>query len=110
MNVPRGRPGRSTPSSAKSELGASAILIAFALVLLLGMAAFSIDLGFGFTESRDDVTAADMGVMAGAVSSLGSNAVVPAQILSFARPTLPTSYTNASWQASCAAWTDREVT
>ena len=86
--------------AASSERGASAMLIAFCLVLLLGMAAFAIDLGFGFNERRDDVTAADMGVMAGAVSSLSSNAQVRDQILSFARQNLPTAYSNAQWQTA----------
>ena len=95
--------------AASSERGASAMLIAFCLVLLLGMAAFAIDLGFGFNERRDDVTAADMGVMAGAVSSLGSNAQVRDQILSFARQNLPTAYSNAQWQTAWQGCTDPEL-
>jgi hypothetical protein len=95
--------------AASSERGASAMLIAFCLVLLLGMAAFAIDLGFGFNERRDDVTAADMGVMAGAVSSLSSNAQVRDQILSFARQNLPTTYSNAQWQTAWQGCTDSEL-
>ena len=95
---------------ADSELGASAILIAMMLVLLLGMAAFAIDLGFGFNERRDDVTAADMGVMAGAVSSLGSNAQVRDQILSFSRQNLPTAYSDAQWKTAWEGCTDPELT
>ncbi|HEY7582346.1 MAG TPA: hypothetical protein VIB78_01825 [Acidimicrobiia bacterium] len=91
------------------ERGASAILIAFGLVLFLGMSAFAIDLGFGLTERRDDVTAADVGVMAGAVDSLGSNAVVRDQILSFTRQNLPTTYSNAQWQALWEGCTDPEM-
>ena len=110
MNLNIGEPGRPGPSWQKSERGASAILIAFALVLLLGMAAFAIDLGFGLNERRNDVTAADMGVMAGAVSSLGTNAQVRDQILSFARQNLPTTYTNAQWQTAWEGCTDPEMT
>ena len=104
------RRGRPRLAMANSQRGASAILVAFCLVLLLGMAAFSIDLGFGLSERRDDVTAADMGVMAGAVSSLGSNAVVRDQILSFARQNLPTTYSNAAWQTMWQGCTDPEMT
>ncbi len=103
---------KSQPSglfTSKPELGSSALLIALCLVLLLGMAAFAIDLGLGLTERRNDVTAADMGVMAGAVSSLGSNAQVRDQILSFARQNLPTAYTNAAWQTMWEACTDPEL-
>ena len=93
----------------RSELGASAILIALCLVLFLGMAAFAIDLGFGFNERRNDVTAADVGVMAGAVSSLGTNAQVRDQILTFTRRNLPTAYTNAEWQTLWEGCTDAEL-
>ena len=96
-------------TEAQSELGASAILIALCLVLFLGMAAFAIDLGFGFNERRNDVTAADVGVMAGAVSSLGTNSQVRDQILSFTRQNLPTSYTNAQWQTLWEGCTDAEL-
>lgn len=92
-----------------SERGASAILIALCMVLFLGMAAFAIDLGFGFNERRNDVTAADMGVMAGAVSSLGTNAQVRDQILSFARQNLPTAYSNAQWRTLWEGCTDPEL-
>jgi hypothetical protein len=92
------------------ESGASAILVAFALVLFLGMSAFAIDLGFGLTERRNDVTAADVGVMAGAVDSLASNAVVRDQILSFTRQNLPTTYSNAAWQALWEGCNDPEMT
>lgn len=102
--------GRFDPTDGQSERGASAILIALCLVLFLGMAAFAIDLGFGFNERRNDVTAADMGVMAGAVSSLGTNSQVRDQILSFTRQNLPTAYSNAQWQTLWEGCTDPELT
>jgi hypothetical protein len=109
MNIHSRQSVRSEFSTAKSELGASAILIALCMILFLGMAAFAIDLGFGLSERRNDVTAADMGVMAGAVSSLGSNAQVRDQILSFARQNLPTAYSNAAWQTIWEGCTDPEL-
>ena len=78
------------PSGPESERGAAAILIASCLVLLLGMAAFAIDYGFGLNERRVDVAAADIGVMAGAVESLGTTADIRDQILSFTRLNLAT--------------------
>ncbi len=50
------------------ERGVSAVLIALSMMLVLGFAAVAIDLGFGFNERRQDQTAADLGVMAGAVN------------------------------------------
>jgi hypothetical protein len=78
-------------------------------MLFMGMAALAIDLGFGFGERRVDVTAADLGVMAGAVETLGSAAQVRDQILSFTRANLPTSYTNADWQALWQGCIDTEL-
>ncbi len=91
------------------ERGASAVLVAFSLILVMGMAALAIDVGFGLSERRDDVAAADVGVMAGAVDSLGSNAVVRDQILSFTRQNLPTTYSNAAWQTLWEGCTDSEL-
>jgi hypothetical protein len=49
------------------DRGASAITIAFMMVLFMGIAAIAVDLGLGFNERRVDQTGADTGVMAGAV-------------------------------------------
>lgn len=49
------------------DRGASAVTIAFMMVLFMGIAAIAIDLGLGFNERRVDQTGADTGVMAGAV-------------------------------------------
>ena len=97
------------PSGPESERGAAAILIATCLVLLLGMAAFAIDYGFGLNERRVDVAAADIGVMAGAVESLGTTADIRDQILSFTRLNLATVYTNAEWQTLWQGCQDTEL-
>lgn len=49
-----------------SERGATAIVVAFCLILLMGMAAVSIDLGAAFNERRQDQSAADVGSLAAA--------------------------------------------
>ena len=92
-----------------SERGAAALFIASCLVLLLGMAAFAIDYGFGLNERRVDVAAADIGVMAGAVESLGSTADIRDQVLSFTRLNLSTVYTNAEWQSQWEGCQDTEL-
>lgn len=96
-----------TARRSHDEAGASAMLVALSLVLLLGMAALAIDIGFGFNERRQDVAAADTGVMAGAVSVVfneGNDPLV-AQVLDKVRSNLDTVYTDSDWQAlwrSCA--------
>ena len=93
----------------ESERGAVALFVAICLVLLLGMAAFAIDYGFGLNERRSDIAAADLGVMAGAVESLGTTADMRDQILSFTRLNLETVYTNAEWQALWQGCRDTEL-
>ena len=96
-------------SGPESERGAAALFVALCLVLLLGMAAFAIDYGFGLNERRVDVAAADIGVMAGAVESLGTTADIRDQILSFTRLNLSTVYTNAEWQTLWQGCQDTEL-
>jgi hypothetical protein len=95
-----------TPSH---ERGASALLIAACAVLFLGIAALAIDIGFGFSERRRDVSAADVGVMAGAVESLGTTAQIRDQILTFTRQNLDTSYTDSQWRALWEGCADPEL-
>lgn len=100
---------RNLSMRSEPERGAAALLVAACLLLFVGMAALAVDLGFGFGERRVDVTAADLGVMAGAVETLGSAAQVRDQILTFTRANLPTSYTNAEWQTLWQGCTDTEL-
>lgn len=65
------RPSRSI----QSDKGTSAVLVAFSLVLLMGMAAIAIDYGFGTNERRLDQTGADTAVMAGAVELVTGGSV-----------------------------------
>lgn len=89
-----------------AEKGASAILVALIMVLLLGMAALAIDIGFGLNERRGDVTAADTGVMAGAVSVVFNDSLTVDQALDKVRLNLDTTYSDAEWQAIWEACTD----
>ena len=84
-----------------SEKGAVAILASAALILVLGIAAFAIDLGLGFSERRGDQTAADVAAMAGAVETLGSNATIRDYILDFAERNVPSGSITVEQWASC---------
>lgn len=85
----------------ESERGATAILVAFCMVLLMGIAAIAIDLGFGFNERRQSQTAADMAVMAGATEEVlsGDEQAVVANVLAFARANVNATYEEAEWQS-----------
>lgn len=66
-----------------SERGASAILVALSLLLLLGMAALTVDIGGAFDDRRQQQSAADVGSLAAvqyANTNLGSSALCPGSL------------------------------
>jgi hypothetical protein len=79
------------------ERGATAVLVAATMIVLIGMAAIAIDVGAGFNERRQDQTAADLSVMAGAINSVNGGTAVRTQVLDLAERNL--SYTSAEEQA-----------
>jgi hypothetical protein len=88
------------------ERGATAILVAASLFLIIGMTAIAIDAGMGWTERRADQTAVDLGAVGGAVELLvgtsagnvSEEAMVQAA-LDYVRINLPTAYSDGEWQA-----------
>ncbi len=95
-------------SGVDGERGASAILIALSLLVLLGFAAIAIDLSVGFNQRRQDQTAADIGVMAGAIETLGPNTKIRDLILDFTRRNVVADYSAADWQTLWEACQDPE--
>ncbi len=58
----------------RHDKGATAVFIAFSMVMIIGSVAIAVDLGLGFNDRRVDQTSADTGVMSGAVELvLGSS-------------------------------------
>ena len=51
-------------SQGDSERGASAILVALAMMALMGFAAIAVDAGLGFGDRRQQQSAADVGALA----------------------------------------------
>jgi hypothetical protein len=90
----------------RSERGATAIVVAIAMLVILGFAALVIDLGAGFNERAQDQAAADSSVMAAAIDVLGNVEVMRDQALEFARTNLDTAYTDAEWAAMWESCTD----
>ncbi|HEX6302514.1 MAG TPA: Tad domain-containing protein [Acidimicrobiia bacterium] len=82
--------------------GATAIIIAFTMVVIMGIAAIVVDAtGAGFNERRQDQTAADTAVMAGALGFVldEDDVTKVSNALSVARANLDTEYTDQEWQA-----------
>jgi len=99
-------------SELDQDRGASAVFIAFTMVLIMGIAAVAIDAtGLGFNERRQDQTAADTAVMSGALGFiLGEDDVTKVSTaLEVARANLDTTYTDAEWQASWEACVDPDI-
>lgn len=88
----------------RKDEGTIVILVAVALLALMGFAAIAIDLGSGWNERRQDQTAADLAAVAGALS-YGNNSAVVDNVLLTARNNLDRTYSNAEWNqlwANCA--------
>ena len=83
----------------KDERGATAIIVALLLVVLMGFAALAVDIGAGMVERRGDQTAADVSVMAGALEALNGAPAMIVEALQYARLNLPTAYSDAEWEA-----------
>lgn len=93
---------------ADSEHGASALLVAASLLLLVGMASMAVDLGAAFNEDRQDQTAADLAVVAGALEFVSPDAPGGARdaVLEYVRDNLDTTFSDAEYQAIWETCTD----
>ncbi len=87
------------------ERGATAILVAGSLILLMGMAAMAVDFGAGVNDRRQNQTASDTAAVAGALSMFNSQDLVN-QALGRARSNLRVQYTDAQWRTLWQACTD----
>ncbi len=88
-----------------TDSGATAILVAASMFLLVGIAAVVLDAGAAFVERRADQTAVDVGAIAGAVEVLigasgggVSDDDMVASALDYVRQNLPSDYTDGEWQ------------
>lgn len=103
------------------DRGASAIVIAISMLVLMGFAALVVDIGAGFNERAQDQSAADAAVMAGSLAFGGDDTLdsdangnpadddladISHWALSVARSNLPTTYDDATWQGLWARCSD----
>lgn len=89
----------------RSEEGASAILVAASLLLLVGMAAVAIDLGAGFNARRQDQTAADLAATTAAIEAANQTIAVT-EALEVARSNLDATFSDSEWQTIWEGCTD----
>lgn len=89
----------------RNEDGASAILVAASLLVLIGMAAIAVDLGAGFNTRRQDQTSADLAATTAAIEAANQTIAVT-EALDVARKNLDAAYSNAEWQTIWENCTD----
>lgn len=65
--------------STLEDRGASAVLVALVMVVLMGFAAIAVDIGFGFNERRVDQTAVDASALGGSLEMVITNQPNPIQ-------------------------------
>jgi hypothetical protein len=84
----------------RDDQGATAIFVAFAMVLLLGIAAIAIDLGMGFNERRLDQTTADNSALAAGVELIVSGSLQSAvdSALAYTNDNLDRTVTVTDWE------------
>ena len=83
----------------RAEQGATAVVVAISMLVIMGFAALVIDLGAGFNERAQDQSAADTGVMAGALSFSISAGQVRDDLLDIVAANLDQTYTPTDWLA-----------
>lgn len=89
-------------TSFRDERGATAVLTALTMFLIIGVAAVAIDLSLGWNERRQDVTAVDIAAVAGALSFESGETAIADDIMDSARVNLETALGDADWYAT---WT-----
>lgn len=97
-----------TPAD-RGERGATLPLLALCLAVLMAMSAFATDLGMLFVERRETQSAADAGVLGGALDLARGMSTASEATAALARDNLATPYTDAEWAALWAACSDPDA-
>ena len=105
----RTRPNAHDGDSTRSDRGAALPMFAICLVVLMAMAAFATDLGLLFVERREAQSAADSGVLGGALDLASGLDTASEASAALVRTNLDTTYTDAEWSALWAACNDPDA-
>lgn len=89
------------PVASIREKGASAILVAISMLVLMGFAAIAVDYGLGVTERRLDQNSVDTAALSGGVELITTGSVqnMVDTIKTFVNNNLDRNVTNADWAA-----------
>lgn len=90
----------------RNEQGSTLIMVASMMVLFLGFAALAVDVGLGYNERRQAQSAADAGVMAGALESYANEDDIIREAREYVEKNVVTTYTTAEWDTMWAACVD----
>ena len=92
------------------DRGATAVLVAASLFMIMGFAALVVDIGAGMNERRQDQSSADVAALAGAVEArlLGDVEDIVVEALNYVETNLDTSYGPVEWETLWLGCTDPE--
>jgi hypothetical protein len=91
------------------ERGAILPMFAISLLVMMGLAAFAVDLGMLFTERRENQAAVDVGALGGGLNFVDGISVAGEEAAEIVRTNLSTSYSDAAWSALWAGCSDPEA-
>ncbi len=87
---------------AAEDRGATIILVAAAMFLIMGIAALVVDFGLGLSERRQDQNIADVSVMGGALSALQDSSINDGalEVRTLVETNLDNGFSAAQWQTA----------
>lgn len=103
------RHAASPGSVCEHERGATLPMFAISLLVLLAMSAFATDLGLLYVERRQTQSAADSGVLGGALDLANGLTTASEASAALVRTNLRTTYTDAEWVALWSSCSDAEA-
>lgn len=90
----------------RRDHGATALVIAISMFVLMGFAALVVDIGAGFNERAQDQSAADAATLAGAGNAVGGTGAIRDAALNYVAANISQTYSAGDWQTLWEGCTD----
>jgi hypothetical protein len=90
----------------RRERGSTLVIVAMAMVVLLVMTAFAVDIGAAYNVRRQSQSAVDAGVLAGGMELQDGVAAYAEQAAAVVRTNLDATYTDLEWRSAWAGCED----
>jgi len=90
----------------RRDKGATAVVVAISMLVIMGFAALVVDLGAGFNERAQDQSAADTAALAGAGNPLSGVSGIRDAALAYVEDNLDTAYLPGDWHGLWESCTD----